>query len=109
MSSEKFQQVKSAYPAAELWHEGQQPIVYVPKLPIRARGRMLSRDVLLWPAGREGYATRLFVSEPIEAPNAKNWNVFSIAGGKWHACSWNEVNADLPWLEMILAHLRAFA
>lgn len=109
MSSEQFKNVRAAYPAAELWNEGQQPVVHVPSVSIRSQGGTIVRNILLWPAMREGYASRLFVSEPIHAPKAKNWNVFSIAGRSWHACSWNDVNAGLPWLEMILAHLRAFA
>ncbi len=104
-----FRQIKQAYSAAELWQDGQQPVVYVPQVPIRSQGRTIVRDVLLWPAARDGYESRFFLSDAVQAPKAANWKVYSIAGRKWHACSWKGVAASLPWLDMILAHLRAFA
>ena len=109
MTNEKFRGVKHAYPDAELWQEGQQPVPYIAELSIRTRTGNVVRDALLWPAPRDGYESRLFLSEAISAPDAKNWNAFSIAGRQWFACSWRGVSANLPWLEMLLAHLRAFA
>jgi hypothetical protein len=67
-----------------------------------------TRDVLLWPRFREGYATRLFLSGPVQGGAAQNWNQYSICGRQWYVCSWQGVPATLPWIEILANHLRAF-
>jgi hypothetical protein len=57
---------------------------------------------------RSVYRTRLFVDRQIAAPNAKNWTPHSLCGRSWWACSWQDVGADLPWINMLANHLRAF-
>lgn len=93
-------------PAAEIWTDGGHPAVFMPKLQFKAQGGMHTRDVLLWPQARDGYATRLFLSAQV--PGAQNWNSFSICGRQWFACSWQGVPAHLPWIEILANHLRAF-
>lgn len=95
-------------PAAELWTEGGKPVPFLPGLSFQTPGGRQTRDALLWPWPRDGYLTRLFVSEVITAPEAKNWNPFNIQGRTWFACSWQGVVDSLPWIEILANHLRAF-
>ena len=98
-------------PAAELWSEGGRPVVFLPGLRIYVRGgRTEVRDALLCPWEHSGgYSTRLFLSAAIDGvPEAKNWTSHNLQGRPWTVCSWNGVPADLPWIEILANHLRAF-
>lgn len=95
-------------PAAELWTEGGKPLAFLPGVQFVAGGKRVVRDLLLCPREREGYLSRLFLSQPVHAGSAKNWNTFNILGRTWHACSWQGVPNTLPWIEMLANHLRAF-
>lgn len=97
-------------PKAEERTEGGVPVVFLPGLQIEVgkKKTRITRDALLWPHERDGYPSRLFVSEVIAADEAKNWNVFNIMGRSWHACSWSEVPNNTSLVEMLANHLRAF-
>lgn len=104
----ELEKLRELSPSAELWMEGGQPVAFLPAVEFAAGHSRVVRDLLLWPRAREGYASRLFLSEPITSGKAANWNVFHIQGRTWHACSWQGVPDTLSWLEMLAAHLRAF-
>jgi hypothetical protein len=61
-------------------------------------------DALLSPRLRNGYETRLYLSQPFPG-KGQNWSTTSIKGSTWHVCSWNGVPATLPWLEIVACHL----
>src|SRR5688572_30637035 len=51
-------------------------------------------DALLCPTEREGYPSRLFLSERVQGPFARNWNFDGqVCGGKWYAFSWKVLGA----------------
>jgi hypothetical protein len=102
-----FTKVKAAFPDAELWTEGGQQIVFLPKLGIPTNGKIQRTDALLWPWPRDSYDSRLFLTVRVPG-KGDNWNVFNIQGRQWHACSWRGVPSSLPWLEILANHLRAF-
>ncbi|MBB1090450.1 hypothetical protein HUU61_04035 [Rhodopseudomonas palustris] len=104
-AARQFAEIRKLYPNAEMWTEGGQQAVYLPQLRIANQGATVIRDALLWPTTREGYSTRLFLSEAVTAPRAKNWNPFNICGRSWYACSWQGVPATLPWVEILANHL----
>lgn len=107
-SVKHLEQIRKFCPGAELVQEGGQTAVLLPGLRIKTpKGREL-RDALLWPWSRDSYDSRLFLSEAVTAPNANNWNPFTILGRTWYACSWQGVPNGLPWQEILLGHLRAF-
>lgn len=109
MSAEaQLNRLRELSPAAELWTDGGQPVAFVPAVEFVAGASRVVRDLLLWPRKREGYESRLFLSEPVQAKQAANWTTFNILGRTWHACSWQNVPSTLPWMEMLAAHLRAF-
>ena len=101
-------QLQELSPEAELWTEDGQPVAFLPAVRFAAGGSRIVRDLLLWPRERDGYATRLFVSEPVNAGKGQNWKAFSLFGRTWHACSWQGVPGTLPWIEILANHLRAF-
>jgi hypothetical protein len=103
----EFAKVKAAFPNDEVWTDGGQPVVFLPNLGIQTNGKVHRTDALLWPWPRDSYESRLFVAQRVEN-KGDNWNVFNIQGRQWHACSWRGVSSDLPWLEILANHLKAF-
>jgi hypothetical protein len=88
----------------EIWDEGGQPLVFLPGMPVRHNGSEVTVDGLLSPREHSSYTTRLFLSQPF--PNrGQNWTVHQIMGRAWHAMSFNNVPASLPWSEILAIHL----
>ena len=86
--------------------------VDLPAQPVDTGERRRVLDALLCPGPHSGYATRLFLAEPIPERDriqgqAANWTVHSILGRAWHSWSWQNVQASLPLHQMLLAHLHA--
>lgn len=80
--------------------------LHLPSLKIATSSGSKVISALLRPwANGDGYPTRLFFSEKFTNCGS-NWNVFSIAGRSWYACSWAGVSDNLPYLEIIASHLR---
>ncbi|TAJ64654.1 hypothetical protein [Brevundimonas sp.] len=104
----ELQRLRELAPAAEIWTEGGQAVAFLPDVEFRVGKETATRDLLLWPRDRDSYNSRLFLSEPVTAANAKNWKTFGIFGRTWHACSWQGVPNTLPWIEILANHLRAF-
>jgi hypothetical protein len=106
--AEQLDQLRKVCPDAELVQEGGRTAVLLRGIQIATPHGRERRDALLWPWSRDNYESRLFLSEAVSAPNAKNWNPFTILGRTWYACSWQGVSSALPWLEILGGHLRAF-
>lgn len=67
-------------------------------------------DALLCPVSRDGYPSRLYLSELINGPYTRNWNKTDARIGErnWVAFSWM-VNLSEPTLaQLLLAHLTGF-
>lgn len=99
-------------PGAQLVKEGGHRFVYLPAQPVDTGERRRVLDALLCPGPHSGYATRLFLAEPVPERDriqgqAANWTVHSILGRAWHSWSWQNVQASLPLHQMLLAHLHA--
>jgi hypothetical protein len=63
-------------------------------------------DALLWPAPRDGYQTRLFLSLRPKSPFQPNWNRATRVGERnWEAYSRIDISADLTLKEIVVAHL----
>jgi hypothetical protein len=89
---------------AEIWDEGGRPLVYLPGMPVQHNGGVVTVDSLLSPREHSSYTTRLFLSQPF--PNrGQNWTMHQIMGRAWHAMSFNNVPASLPWTEILATHL----
>lgn len=92
-------------PSAELWQEGEQPLVFLPGLAVVSGRQTIQVDTLLCPRERDGYLTRLYFSKQL--PVARNWVVTTIKARTWYAISWQGVPADVTWLEILAMHLEA--
>lgn len=101
----EFAALRKLSPGAELWQEGGQPLVFLPRLKVLSGGTTLEVDALLCPRGRDSYLTRLFFSQQL--PVARNWTAYTIMARSWHAISWQGVPGDAPWLEILAMHLEA--
>jgi len=90
---------------AKLLTEGGKPVVLLPELQFQVAGALGKMTLLLVPFEHSGYQTRLFFEKRIEG-RGQNWNQHRVVEQQWWAPSWQGVSADLPWIEMLLAHLR---
>jgi hypothetical protein len=100
--------LRSLCPNAELMTEGGQTVVYLPAVQFQAGATRVTCNLLLWPDPRDGYLSRLFLSEQVTGSVGRAWTSFSLCGGTWWAVSWQGVPAELPWIEILANHLRAF-
>jgi hypothetical protein len=100
--------LRNLSPQAELMTEGGQTVVFLPSVQFEAKGSAVTRNLLLWPGPRDGYLTRLFLSEQAASTATRAWTAYSLCGGTWWAVSWQGVPADLPWIEILAGHLGAF-
>ena len=81
----------------------------IPSLSMPAGRTPEQLDVLLCPAGRDGYPSRLFLAQRVEGGPARNWNAshVRILERNWHAVSWR-VRPGLRLAQQLPAHLDAF-
>jgi len=103
-----FQKV---YPAAELWDEGGEPLVFIPGLCFRTAGSIIRTDAILCPRRHPSasYPTRLFLRQQVPS-RGQNWAQHVIRGtGGWFSPSYDNVPETLTWLEILAAHLRGYA
>lgn len=98
-------------PEASLIVDGGVRAVFLPAFKFLVGGISRTMDLLLYPGPHSSYDTRLFFREKIALTRADgstpNWQEVVVAGSNWHAVSWSGVSAQLPWPEMLTAHLRA--
>ncbi len=87
--------------------DGPYEFIHLPGLRIQTNGTTVVRDGLLCMKEHSGYATRLFLAEPIPG-KGQNWTMHTIVGRQWHTPSWSNVTADLPAREILACHLRAY-
>lgn len=102
--------LKSVFPDLEVGKEGGTDFILIREMPL-PDGCVPNRvDGLLCPSARDGYPSRLFLSESIaHFGKGTNWNAAGvrILGRQWWAVSWM-TRADQTLIEMIQNHLIAF-
>lgn len=104
----QLQTLRGLCPEAELMTEGGQTAVYLPGVQFQVGKTRVTRDLLLWPGPRDNYLTRLFLSAQVSGSVSRAWTAFTLCGRSWWAVSWQGVPANLPWIEILANHLRAF-
>ena len=64
-------------------------------------------EAMLCPVDRDGYTSRLFLSEMVKTPFPRNWNAngVRIMERQWHAFSYKDIKG-MTLLQMLGAHLR---
>lgn len=108
MSAAQLSALRAVVPSAEPLQEGGRLLAFLPGLKVETQGGAVVCDALLHPHGHTGYQTRLFLDRQILGGSANNWTAHSLGGRTWWACSWQGVEAALPWVQILMNHLRAF-
>jgi hypothetical protein len=110
MTNVEFQlaSLKQICSSAKLLTEGGKPVVLLPDLQFQAAGKTQKMTLLLVPFEHTNYKTRLFFERQIEG-RGQNWKQQRVVDQQWWAPSWQGVPANLPWTEILLAHLRCVA
>lgn len=101
-------QIRQISPEASIVVDGGVRAVLLPGFQFRVGSFQKAMDLLLYPGQHGGYVTRLFFRERVDG-RGPNWNPAVVAGSQWWAPSWNGVSPELPWTQMLAAHLRALA
>ena len=104
---EQMEELKAICPDAREMSEAGLAYVYLPGLRLPEGSNPAQEDGLLCLQSREGYPTRLFLSQQIVG-KGNNWNSFRVLDKTWFACSWNNVSSALRPAEILAEHLRAF-
>lgn len=108
---EELASMRAICPSASVVVDGNVRAVFLPEFPFQANSVSRRMDLILYPGPHTGYASRLFFSECIDCTRRDgtkpNWQTAVVAGRTWSTPSWKDVPADLPWTEMLGAHLRA--
>jgi hypothetical protein len=105
-SAEELAEVKDLCSAAACVSEGAQIFVDLPGLKIPVGDKFVVRNGLLTLQAHGGYASRLFLSEPISG-KGNNWTAHTVLGRQWHTPSWSEVPPARP-IEMLQQHLKVY-
>lgn len=103
--------LKLLFPALAAAEEGGTMFIRIENLILPEGCEPRKSDALLCPVARDGYSSRLFLSEKISHRGAgTNWNPSNgsvILGRQWWAVSWR-TRAGQTLSEMVLDHLGAF-
>lgn len=86
--------------------EGGKAYIYLPRLRLPLGCIPVEVEGLLCVQEHSGYATRLFLSQPVNGRGA-NWSIHHIVDRTWHTWSWNNVSAQMRPAAILAEHLRA--
>ncbi len=106
--AEEVAELKMLCPLAARCDEGNTTVFVLPSVTLPAGCTPNVVDALLWPSERDGYPSRLFLSEKVIKPGGQpNWNSnVRILERNWHAFSWHLHRTDLRLAQMVAEHLR---
>ncbi len=95
-------------PDAAALQDADKDYIFLPALKIASDGKVVVMDALLRAGEHSGYATRLFLAQPLPSKGrGGGWTAHTICGRTWHTWSWNNVPANLPLPQILLEHLWA--
>lgn len=105
---DQIQEMQKTFPGFKHFTEGGFNYFFIPRLKLPAGCVPDTVDALLCPQLRDGYNSRLFLSQQISGCPQRNWNsVVRILDRSWYAISWRtELNSNL--FQILMIHLRAF-
>lgn len=110
-SEEQIAALKTLYPDIATASEGGVDYILIEPLKLPEGCEPRTVKGLLCPTQRDGYPSRLFISQKIShRGKGQNWNPTHsvvILGQHWWAVSW-KTNSNLTLIQMVLDHLGAF-
>jgi hypothetical protein len=107
LPQDQIEELKSLCPDAAVFTETGEEFVLLPSLKLPSGATPAVVDGLLCPRSHSGYATRLFLSQPVIG-RGNNWTTVRILDRVWHTPSWRDVGADLRLIEIVLGHFNAY-
>lgn len=105
-SGDALEELRMLCPEAKVLSEAGLDFILLPGLRLSTGTETLVVDGLLCPHSRDGYATRLFLSQQIQGKGS-NWSQHRILDRSWHTWSWNNVSSELRLAQILAEHLRA--
>ena len=102
--------LKRVFPNLELGKESETEFIVIRNLLLPDGCVPEQVDALLCPTPRDGYPSRLFLSQKVDhRGKGTNWNAAGvrILGRQWWAVSWKNREGQ-TLLEMVQDHLRAY-
>ena len=105
---DQIEELKKAFSEVSYYEENGKPYFLIPQLKLPEKCVPDRADVLLCPISRDGYPSRLFFSQKIDSPTARNWNCTNarIIERNWFAFSW-KVAEGSRLIQLLINHLRA--
>lgn len=106
LPEELLAELRTICEAAKEMTEGGYTFVYLPGLKILTGDQAVSDDALLCLQARDGYPTRLFLSQQVSG-RGNNWTTHRILDRTWYTWSWNYVSSNMRPAQVLAEHLRA--
>lgn len=107
---DQIEALKKLYPELAAASEGGTDFIRIEKLVLPEPCQPKVVAGLLCPTARDGYPSRLFISEKVNHSGKANWNPANgsmILGQQWWALSW-KTRAGQTLVQMVLDHLGGF-
>lgn len=107
---DEVNELEQLFPGAVMYADGDSELFLLPNMLLPSGCSPQRTDLLLCPTQRDGYPSRLFFAERIQAPTTQslNWNGGGyIIERTWHAFSLKIEEPGLRLAQMVKAHLRA--
>jgi len=105
---DQIREMEKSFPGFKHSEEGGFDYFYIPKLNLPNGCVPETVEALLCPQLRDGYNSRLFLSQQITGCPQRNWNgTYRILDRTWYAISW-QTTPSSNLFQMLLIHLRAF-
>ena len=108
-AEEEIDELREICSGAQPYGEGGISYVLLPQLSLPDGCSPAQVDALLCPTAHHGYTSRLFLSQRISSPQARNWSTEArIMERTWHAISWKYDETNLRLAQILALQLRAF-
>lgn len=87
------------------FREGDKRYFLLERVTLPAGCSPAATEALLCPHERDGYQTRLFLTQPVNGRGA-NWTVHRILDRNWHTWSWKGISQEQRLAQILRGHLR---
>lgn len=105
---DQIEELKKVYSGVQIAEEGGTNFFLLPNLEMPDGCVPNTTDALFCPTMRDGYQSRLFLSEKLSGCPPRNWNGQArILDRTWFAISWN-INQEQRLIQLIRSHIDAF-
>lgn len=106
-SEDEVEELGRVFPGVERYSEGGEEFFLLPAVRLPNGCSPQQTDLLLCPTARDGYPSRLYFAEQVQAPITLNWNGSYTIERQWHAFSLRIEESGLRLAQIAKAHLRA--